>query len=104
VLVALKLGKLTHQDLGQMRMDVHFFDRLQRAEHEAKTIGIVLCLEKIDTMAKITLPEKNAQILAARDQMYLPTEDELRAELARERETAEHALRLATDVEVPGNG
>jgi predicted nuclease of restriction endonuclease-like (RecB) superfamily len=59
VLVDLKLGKLTHQDLGQMQMYVNFFDRFQRADHEAKTIGIVLCSEKNDAMAKITLPEDN---------------------------------------------
>jgi len=104
VLVDLKLGKLTHQDLGQMQMYVNFFDRFQRAEHEAKTIGIVLCSEKNDAMAKITLPENNEQILAARYQMYLPTEEELRAELAREREAAERALRLAADVKVRGDG
>jgi predicted nuclease of restriction endonuclease-like (RecB) superfamily len=92
VLVDLKLGKLTHQDLGQMQMYVNFFDRFQRVEHEAKTIGIVLCSEKSDAMVKITLPEDNEQILAARYQMYLPTEDELRAELAREREAAERLL------------
>jgi predicted nuclease of restriction endonuclease-like (RecB) superfamily len=96
VLVDLKLGKLTHQDLGQMQMYVNFFDRYQRAEHEASTIGIVLCSEKNDAMAKITLPENNEQILAARYQMYLPTEEELRAELAREREEAERALQLAS--------
>jgi len=95
VLVDLKLGKLTHQDLGQMQMYVHFFDRFQRTEHEARTIGIVLCSEKNDAMVKITLPEDNEQILAARYQMYLPTEEELRAELAREREEAEHVVRLA---------
>lgn len=98
VLVDLKLGKLTHQDLGQMQMYVNFFDRFQRAEHEAKTIGIVLCSEKNDAMAKITLPENNEQILAARYQMYLPTEEELRAELAREREAAERVLRLEAGV------
>ena len=97
VLVDLKLGKLTHQDLGQMQMYVNFFDRFQRAKHEAKTIGIVLCSEKNDAMAKITLPENNEQILAARYQMYLPTEEELRAELAREREAAEQAFRLTAE-------
>lgn len=104
VLVDLKLGKLTHLDLGQMQMYVSFFDRFQRAEHEAKTIGIVLRSEKNDAMAKIALPEKNEQILAARYPMYLPTEEELRAELAREREAAERALRLAAGVKVPGDG
>ena len=66
VLVDLKLGKLTHQDLGQMQMYVNYFDRFQRADHEAETAG--------------------------RYQMYLPSEDELRAELARDRENAERAL------------
>jgi predicted nuclease of restriction endonuclease-like (RecB) superfamily len=93
VLVDLKLGKLTHQDLGQMQMYVNFFDRFQRAEHEAPTIGIVLCSEKNDAMVKITLPADNEQILAARYLMYLPTEEDLRAELAREREEAERVLR-----------
>ena len=93
VLVDLKLGKLTHQDLGQMQMYVNYFDRYQRAGHEAKTIGVVLCSEKNDAMAKITLPENNEQILAGRYQMYLPTEKELRAQLTREREEAERALR-----------
>ena len=97
VLVDLKLGKLTHQDLGQMQMYVNSFDRFQRAEHEANTIGIVLCSEKNDAMVKITLPEDNEQILAARYQMYLPTEEELRAELAREREEAERVVRLAEE-------
>ena len=63
-------------------------------EHEAGTIGIILCSQKNEAMAKITLPE-NSRILAARYQMYLPTEDELRAELARERDEVEKALALA---------
>jgi predicted nuclease of restriction endonuclease-like (RecB) superfamily len=96
VLVDLKLGKLTHQDLGQIMMYVNYFDRTQRAPHEAKTVGIVLCSEKNDAMVKITLPEDNDQILAATYQMYLPTEAELRAEVTREREEAERMLRLAT--------
>jgi hypothetical protein len=99
--VLVKLGKLTHQDLGQMQMYVNFFDRFQRAEHEAKAIGIVLCSERNDAMAKITLPGDNEQILAARYQMYLPTEEELRAELTRERQDAERALRSAAGEEGP---
>jgi hypothetical protein len=60
------LGKLTHQDLGQMLMYTNYYDRFQRAEHESKTIGIVLCSEKNDAMVKITLPEENERILATR--------------------------------------
>lgn len=104
VLVDLKLGKLTHQDLGQMQMYVNFFDRFQRVEHEAQTIGIILCSEKNDAMVKITLPKGNEQILAARYQMYLPTEEELRAELAREREEAERMLQLAADMKGADDG
>jgi predicted nuclease of restriction endonuclease-like (RecB) superfamily len=104
VLVDLKLGKLTHQDLGQLQMYVNYFDRFQRVEHEARTIGIVLCSEKNDAMVKITLPEDNEQILAARYQMFLPTEEELRAELAREREEAERVLRLSAEGEEPSTG
>jgi len=97
VLVDLKLGKLTHQDLGQIQMYVNYFDRFHGAEHEAPTIGIVLCSEKNDAMVKITLPEDNEQILAASYQMYLPTEDELRAELTRERDEAERVLAVNAD-------
>lgn len=104
VLVDLKLGKLTHQDLGQLQMYVNYFDRFQRVEHEARTIGIVLCSEKNEAMVRITLPEDNEQILAARYQMFLPTEEELRAELAREREEAERVLRLSAEEEESRNG
>ncbi len=103
VLVDLKLGKLTHQDLGQMQMYVNYFDRFQRVEHEAKTIGIVLCSDKNDAMVKITLPDNNEQVIAARYQMYLPTEEELRAELEREREEAERVLRLTGGIEESGS-
>jgi len=95
VLIDLKLGKLTHQDLGQMQMYVNYFDRHQRAKHEAPTVGIVLCSDKNDAMVKITLPEDNHQVHASRYQLYLPTEDELREELEREREEAERTFRLS---------
>ncbi len=94
VLVDLKMGKLTHQDLGQMQMYVNYFDGFEREEHEARTIGIVLCSDKNDAMVRITLPDENERVLAARYQMYLPTEEELRAELEREREEVERVLRL----------
>ena len=99
VLMDLKLGKLTHQDLGQMQMYVNYFDRTQRSEHENKTIGIVLCSEQNAAMVKITLPEDNEQIIAATYLQYLPSEAELRAELEREREEAERVLRLTAPPE-----
>ena len=94
VLIDLKLGKLTHQDLGQMQMYVNYFDHYQREEYEAPTVGIVLCSDKNDAMVKITLPADNQQIHAGRYQLYLPTEDELRKELERDREEAERTLHL----------
>lgn len=97
VLVDLKLGKLAHQDLGQMMMYVNWFDRFQRAEHEQPTVGIILCSEKNDAAVRITLPEDNEQILAARYQHYLPTEEELRLEVTRSREEVEHRLLLEVD-------
>jgi len=99
VLMDLKLGKLTHQDLGQMQMYVNYFDRTQRAEHETKTIGSVLCSEQNAAMVQITRPEDNEQIIAATYRQYLPSEAELRAELLREREEAERVLRLTAPVE-----
>ncbi|TMQ24972.1 MAG: DUF1016 domain-containing protein [Deltaproteobacteria bacterium] len=95
VLVDLKLGKLTHQDLGQMQMYVNYYDRTQRTPHEARTVGIILCSEKNDAMVKITLPEDNDQILAASYRLHLPSESELQVELTREREIAERMLRLS---------
>ena len=94
VLVDLKLGKLTHQDLGQMLMYVNYYDRVQRTDYEQKTIGIVLCSQQNAAMVKITLPD-NDQIIATSYLRYLPTEAELQAELMRERELAERRLRLA---------
>lgn len=95
VLIDLKLGKLAHQDLGQMMMYVNWFDRFQRADHEAPTVGIVLCSEKNDAVVKITLPDNNRRVLAARYLPYLPTEDELRTEVKRSRDAIERRLRLS---------
>jgi predicted nuclease of restriction endonuclease-like (RecB) superfamily len=77
VLVDLKLGKLTHQDLGQMQMYVNYFDRYQRQEGEAPTVGIVLCSSKNDVMARITLPD-DSHVHASTYQLYLPSEKELK--------------------------
>jgi predicted nuclease of restriction endonuclease-like (RecB) superfamily len=80
VLVDLKLGRLTHQDLGQMQMYVNYFDREVKTEDERSTIGIVLCRRKNEAMVEITLP-KDANIHAREYQLYLPSKDELRRKL-----------------------
>jgi predicted nuclease of restriction endonuclease-like (RecB) superfamily len=89
VLVDLKLGKLTHQDLGQMQMYANYYDRFQRGDWESPTVGIVLCSEKNDAMVKITLPNEDAQVHAQGYQLYLPTEEELRTKLVDAREQLE---------------
>jgi predicted nuclease of restriction endonuclease-like (RecB) superfamily len=78
VLIDLKIGKLKHQDIGQMQMYVNYYDRYVRLEDENKTIGIILCQDKSETMVEITLPENNEQIYASRYQTVLPSKEDLK--------------------------
>lgn len=78
VLIDLKIGKLTHQYLGQMQMYVNYYDRFVKLEHENKTIGIVLCKNKNDALVEITLPEDNTQIFASKYKTVLPKKEELK--------------------------
>ena len=78
VLIDLKIGDLTHQDIGQMQMYVNYYDRCVRLEHENKTIGIILCQDKSEILVELTLPEDNEQIFTSRYQTVLPTKEELR--------------------------
>jgi predicted nuclease of restriction endonuclease-like (RecB) superfamily len=78
VLVDLKIGKLKHQDLGQMQMYVNYYDRFVKLEDENSTIGIVLCKDKKDTMVEITLPENNNQIFASKYKLVLPSKADLK--------------------------
>lgn len=82
VIIDLKIGDLKHQDLGQMQMYVNYYDRFVKLEEENKTIGIVLCQDKSETLVEITLPEDNQQIFASRYQTVLPSKEELRSLLA----------------------
>lgn len=77
VLIDLKIGKLKHQDLGQMQMYVNYYDRYVKLEDENKTIGIILCKDKKDTMVEITLPENNEQIFASKYKLILPSKKQL---------------------------
>ena len=78
VVIDLKIGKLTHQDLGQMQMYVNYYDRFVKLDTENKTIGIILCKDKKDTLVEITLPENNEQIFASKYQTVLPSKKELK--------------------------
>ncbi len=72
VLIDLKIGKLAHQDLGQMQMYVNYYDRFEKAEDENPTIGIVLCKLKNQALVELTLPEDNNQIFTSKYQTILP--------------------------------
>jgi len=81
VLLDLKVGKLTHQDLGQMQMYVNYYQRELTAPDENPPIGIVPCSHKSEAVVRYTLPEGNTQIFASRYKLHLPTEEELSEEL-----------------------
>ncbi len=80
VLIDLKIGKLTHQDLGQMQMYVNYFDRYVKQPTEQPTIGIILCKKKRDAMVELTLP-KDVGIHAKEYQLYLPSKEDLKKRL-----------------------
>jgi predicted nuclease of restriction endonuclease-like (RecB) superfamily len=80
VLIDLKIGKIAHQDLGQMQMYVNYFDRFVKTAGENSTIGILLCKQKNKALVEITLP-KDANIHAREYQLYLPSKDELQQKL-----------------------
>ena len=81
VVIELKTKKLTHEDLGQLQMYVNYFDRKEKLPDENPTIGILLCTAKNDEMVKMTLPKDNKTILASKYELYLPSEETLKAEV-----------------------
>ena len=80
VLIDLKLGKLSHQDLGQMQMYVNYFDRYVKTDEELPTIGILLCDDKSDAVVELTLP-KESNIYASRYRLYLPSKEQLASQI-----------------------
>lgn len=78
VLIDLKIGEVTHQDIGQMQMYVNYYDRVVKLPEENKTIGIIICREKNDTLVKMTLPQDNEQIFASKYEMILPSKEEIK--------------------------
>lgn len=90
VLIDLKIGDLTHQDLGQMQMYVHYYERELMNEGDNPPIGIVLCADKSESVVKYTLPENETQIFASKYNLYLPSEEELSQELQREYRALEY--------------
>lgn len=85
VLIDLKVGKLTHGDLGQVQLYVNYFDRERRTAGDQPTLGLILCTDKNDAVVKYTLStEQEKKIFTSRYKLHLPTEAELKAELTRE--------------------
>ena len=89
VVIDLKVDKLSHADLGQMQLYVHYYDREIADPHDNPTIGLILCTDKNDALVQYVLDEKNQQIFASRYQLHLPSEEELQALLKRELELLE---------------
>ena len=83
VIIELKARKLKHQDLGQLQMYVNYFDREIRDENDNKTIGILLCNDKNESVVEYSLPKENEQIFASKYKLYLPSKRELQEELLR---------------------
>ena len=90
VLIDLKIGDLTHQDLGQMKMYVHYYERELMNDGDSPLIGIVLCADKSESIVKYTLQENETQIFASKYKLYLPSEEELSRELQREYRALEY--------------
>ena len=101
VLIDLKIGKITHQDVGQMDMYVRMYDELKKKPEDNPTLGIVLCSETDEDIARYSVMHGSEQLFASKYKLYLPTEEELRAEIEaqkllfamqqREKEEASHA-------------
>ena len=88
VLINLKRGELTHQDLGQMQMYVNYFDRHVKTDEELPTVGILLCDRKNDAVVELTLPE-DANIYASKYQLYLPSKQQFAAQIESVRQELE---------------
>lgn len=93
-LIDLKMGKLTHQDIGQMDFYVRYFEDKVRNESDNPTIGILLCSEKNEAIVRYSVLKGSRQLFASKYKLYLPTEEELRKELEHERAVIERERRL----------
>lgn len=97
VLIDLKTSKITHQDIGQMDMYIRMYDELKRTEGDNPTLGIVLCADTDEDIARYSILNGNEQLFATKYKTYLPTEDELRAEIERQKEIFYLQQSSATD-------
>ena len=89
LLIDLKIGELTHQDIGQIDSYVRMFDDKYLSEGDNPTIGLILCAQKNETIAKYSVLNESKQLFASKYMLYLPTEDELQQEIERKRRMIE---------------
>ena len=101
VLIDLKVGELTHENLGQMQMYVNYYQRELTADDENPPLGIVLCTDKSEAVVRYTLPEGNQQIFASRYKLHLPTEEELANQVQQQRLALEMHQRIQESDENP---
>jgi predicted nuclease of restriction endonuclease-like (RecB) superfamily len=92
VLIDLKVGKLTHQDVGQMDMYVRLFEEKVRQPDDNPTIGIILCSQQNESVIKYSVLAESKQLFSSKYKLYLPTEEELKNELERDRIHIENQL------------
>lgn len=99
VLFDLKIGKLKHQDIGQMQMYVNYYDRKVKLSDENETVGIILCKDKNQAVVEMTLPENNSQIFASKYETVLPSKSELQKLLNEQSTEQKMAVRSEDDAE-----
>lgn len=92
VLIDIKMGALTHQDIGQMDMYVRMYETFKKAPDDNPTIGIILCSEKDQAVVKFSVLQENRQLFATRYMLYLPTEEELQQLIETDRSILEEAM------------
>ena len=92
VVIDLKAGKLTYQDIGQIDFYVRLFDDKIKQADDNPTIGIVLCAEKDETIVRYSVLADKENLFASKYKLYLPTEEELKLEIMRERELIERQI------------
>ena len=93
VLIDLKTNKITHQDVGQMDMYVNLFDELQKGKTDNPTLGIILCSETDEDIAKYSILKGHEQLFASKYKLYLPTEQELALEIEREKQILKEKIK-----------
>jgi len=101
LLIDLKLGRLTHQDVGQMDSYVRLFDAQGRTDSDGPTIGLILCAEKNEAIARYSILNEHQQLFAAKYVTYLPSVEELERELERERHIAEAIVEMPRTAKPP---